>query len=240
MACSMNVILPQAPATAKPRKKLPVLWLLHGSSDDHTMWSRRTAIERYADAARLAVVMPAVQLSWYQDMASGQAYRRFLAEELPVIAQAFFPISAERKDNFIAGLSMGGYGAFLHALSQPGRFAAAASLSGVLDINAMTAKDQSFRRPTIKAAFGNLAKIKGGPSDLAALATKLAKSSGPKPKLYACCGTEDFLLPGNRLFRDHARKIGLPLAYEEHPGFGHSWDYWDQQIAQVIRWLPIR
>jgi len=240
LSCEMNVVLPQAPATAKGRKKLPVLWLLHGMSDDHTTWMRRTAIERYADAARLAVIMPSAALSWYQDMASGLAYGKFFREELPAIAQSFFPISTERKDNFIAGLSMGGYGAFLFALSQPERFAAAASLSGALDVSAVVKTSDAHRRAVMKAAFGSALKVKDSPADLLALATKLKASSAPRPKLYACCGSEDFLLPGNRLFDAHAKKIGLPLAYEEHAGAGHTWDYWDRQIQQVIKWLPMR
>jgi len=238
MSCSINVVLPQVSGSAKP-KKFPTLWLLHGRSDDHTMWMRRTSIERYATAAGLAVVMPSGGLSWYQDMASGPAYQTYLREELPRIAQSFFPLSTARRDNFVAGLSMGGYGAFLLALTQPERFAAAASLSGALDMASNVAgKDESWMSQ-IRAAYGDPAKIKGGSGDLFALAKKLAKSTGPKPALYACCGSADFLLHNNHAFVAHAKKIGLPLAYEEHPGASHEWGYWDQQIQRVIEWLPI-
>lgn len=94
----------------------PVLWLLHGLSDDHTAWMRRTAIERYAAARNLAVVMPAVGRSFYQDMMSGPRYWSFLSEELPAIMRGFFPFSPARRRNFAAGLSMGGYGALRLAL----------------------------------------------------------------------------------------------------------------------------
>lgn len=239
MSCSMNVILPQTPASTRS-KKHPTLWLLHGKSDDHTIWARRTSIERYASEAGLAVVMPAVGLSWYQDMASGPAYNTFLREELPQIAQSFFPLSPLRKDNFVAGLSMGGYGAFLLALTQPERFAAAASLSGALDIAAnVHGKDESWMA-VIRAAYGDPDKVKGGKSDLLHLAKKLARSAGPKPALYACCGSADFLLDNNHAFVAHAKKIGLPLTYEEHPDRGHEWGYWDQQIQRVIEWLPLK
>jgi len=102
LSCSMNVILPQATTgqigmKGQVRaKKHPVLWRLHGMSDDHTTWARRTSIERYAAEKGLAVIMPAANLSWYQDMASGPRYGTFLKEELPAIAQSFFPISAAR------------------------------------------------------------------------------------------------------------------------------------------------
>lgn len=235
----MNVILPQVPAAQMTRtRKHQVLWLLHGMSDDHTMWLRRTSIERYADAAGLAVVMPAVALSWYQDMAAGPAYRTFMSEELPQIARSFFPLSEHRKDNFIAGLSMGGYGAFQLALSHPDRFAAAASLSGALDIASnVHSRDLNWQK-IVEPAYGDLNKIRGGKSDLLHLAKGVVRSSGPKPALYACCGSEDFLLHNNHAFVAHAKKIGLPLTYEEHPGYSHEWGYWDQQIKRVIEWLP--
>ena len=239
MSSSINVILPERPLEelGKP-KKHPVLWLLHGRSDDHTIWMRRTSIERYASAAGLAVVMPAVGLSWYQDMAIGQAYRTYLSEELPLVARSFFPLSEKRQDNFIAGLSMGGYGAFLHALAQPGKYAAAASLSGALDIATNVASANPMWQASFQSAYGDLSKVKGGNADLMALAKRLARSAGPKPALYACCGSDDFLLENNHSFVAHAKKIGLPLTYEEHVGHSHEWGYWDQQIQRVIEWLP--
>ena len=117
----------------------PLLYLLHGLSDDHTAWVRYTSIERYADAYGLAVVMPQVHRSFYTDQAHGGAFWTFLAEELPELVQRFFVVSARREDTFVAGLSMGGYGALRWALRRPGRFAAAASLSGALDVDALRA-----------------------------------------------------------------------------------------------------
>ena len=246
LSCSMNIILPQATAgqigmKGKVRaKKHPVLWLLHGMSDDHSIWARRTSIERYASEIGIAVIMPAVNLSWYQDMASGPRYGTFLSEELPAIAQSFFPLSTARKDNFVAGLSMGGYGAFLLALSQPERFAAAASLSGALDVAAFLGAGDNSRQAVYRSAFGSMEKFRGSNADLLRLATKLARTRGPKPAFYACCGSEDFLLQHNRNFVAHAKKIGFPLAYEEHPGASHSWDSWDRQIQHVLEWLPLK
>lgn len=136
---SACVVLPQPSgplqwASAPPARRYPVLWLLHGLSDDHTIWQRRTSIERYVDPMGLAVVMPGVHRSWYTDMAAGNRYWTFVSEELPGIMRSLFPISERRDDNFVAGLSMGGYGAFKLALRHPERFAAAASLSGALSI----------------------------------------------------------------------------------------------------------
>ena len=235
LSTSMNVILPQ-PA----RARYSVLYLLHGLSDDHTTWLRRTSIERYVEPLGLAVVMPAVHRSFYADMVHGNRYWTFVSQELPALASGFFPISQQRDETFVAGLSMGGYGAFKLALSFPQRFAAAASLSGALDQAGPAPPDVD---PAMRAEMGNiygdLGKLAGSPNDVMHLARRLAESTGLKPRLYQCCGTEDFLYDQNLRFRDQALKLGLDLTYEEGPG-EHEWGYWDQMIQRVLAWLPLK
>ncbi len=247
LSTSMNVILPQsargqiglAAAKARPGPH-PVLYLLHGLSDDHTIWCRRTSIERYAAPLGLAVVMPAVGRSFYTDQVHGLRYWTFVSEELPEIVASLFPVSAERDETFVAGLSMGGYGAFKLAFRQPERFAAAASLSGALDRVARFRDEEADpdRLREWADTFGDLEAVAGSDEDLMALAEKLASSDGPRPALYQWCGTEDFLYEDNVRFRDHARRLGLDLRYEEGPG-GHEWACWDRQIRRVLEWLPI-
>ena len=137
----MNVILPQRSrgqigldSISEKAETYPTLYLLHGMSDDHTIWERRTSIERYASEKGIAVVMPDGDLSWYTDMKHGQNYFTFMADELPAVCRDFFPkMSPRREDTFVAGLSMGGYGAFKLGLRCPETFSCAASLSGALD-----------------------------------------------------------------------------------------------------------
>ncbi len=244
LSVSLNVILPQDRIGARassPDAGLPTLYLLHGLSDDHTAWVRQTAIERYANARGLAVVMPAVNRSFYADTAWGQPYWSYVSEELPELMRRFFPLSAARENNFVAGLSMGGYGAFKLALHRPERFAAAASLSGALDIAASFDSDRGKEWDAFMTrVFGDMADFRGSGHDLLHAAERLVDRDGDRPRLYQCCGTEDFLYQQNLRFRDHARQLGLDLNYHEHEGFGHTWDYWDARIAEVIGWLPVR
>jgi putative tributyrin esterase len=236
LATSMNVILPD-PAVDTPGGRHKVMWLLHGLSDDHTIWSRRTSIERYADFHQMAIVMPAAHRSMYADMAIGFDYWQHISEEVPRLARRWFPLSDKREHNFVAGLSMGGYGAFKHALTHPDRYAAAASLSGVLDMVSRWDGGANDRKSVMVQAFGNPPAIEGTAADLMHLASKVVASGEPIPRLYACCGTEDFLLDGNRRFEQHAAEVGLNITFEYHDGFGHTWDYWDQQIAHVFQWI---
>ncbi|MDD9268738.1 alpha/beta hydrolase [Paenibacillus sp. GCM10023248] len=240
VSASMYVLLPQAAhsqigmSSASFGKKHPTLYLLHGLSDDHTIWMRRTSIERYAAKLGIAVVMPAVNRSFYTDMAAGPKYWTFVSEELPALARSFFPLAEERELNYVAGLSMGGYGAMKLALTHPDRFAAAASLSGALDIS-----HRALNFPgDFQLIYGDVNQIKGSANDLFHLAQKLASSPHAKPDLYQCCGTEDFLYEDNLRFRDYCREIGLDLTYEEGPG-EHEWGYWDRQIQNVLNWLPL-
>ena len=145
MCAEMDVILPERTRGQigmegkRGEGKYPVLYLLHGMSDDHTIWQRRTSIERYAADYGIAVVMPSTQLGWYTDMQIGLPWFTYITQELPAICRSFFPnMSEKREDTFVAGLSMGGYGALKCALRAPETYCAAASLSGAVDVSALT------------------------------------------------------------------------------------------------------
>jgi S-formylglutathione hydrolase FrmB len=236
LSTSMTVILPQHTRTqigltgaANGPAGAPVLYLLHGLSDDHTIWARHTSIERYVAPLGLAVVMPAVHRSFYADEAHGHAFWTFLSEELPHLVSSFFQVSTRPEDTFVAGLSMGGYGALKWALRQPHRFAAAASLSGALDVAALVGE-----RPEL------FARIFGGPpgagDDLFAMVA--AADMAALPPLHISCGTEDPLIEGNRLFVRAAKAAGARLTVDFRPG-EHEWGFWDDEIQQVLAWLPL-
>lgn len=216
-------------------KKFKTLYLLHGAFADSSSWSLYTRVEEYADRCGLAVVMPSVGNSFYADLLHGPAYWTFVSEELPRFVNAVFPLSDRREDNFVAGLSMGGYGAFKLALNKPEKFAAAISLSGVLDIVAV------MRKPihpifNVNEYFGGLDKLEGSPNDLFAQLQNLKLKGIPIPRLYMACGLEDELYAMNLKFRDFANSNYVDLTYEEGPG-GHTWDFWDQYIRRALEWL---
>jgi putative tributyrin esterase len=245
LSTAMTVILPQATSGqigmsgTVVADKHPTLYLLHGMSDDHTTWLRRTSIERYVAPLGLAVVMPAVHRSFYTDMVHGYRYWTFISEEVPSLARAFFPLSDAREANVVAGLSMGGYGAFKLALTHPQRYAAAASLSGVLDlVSSLYTLSDAERLAERRLVFGDLHQVEGSPNDLFHLARQVVASGPPWPRLYQCCGREDPLYANNGRARDYLVSLGLELTYEEGPG-AHEWGYWDQQMQHVLAWLSL-
>jgi S-formylglutathione hydrolase FrmB len=243
--CTVNVLLPQRkPGDPQDAYHPPfrVLYLLHGYSDDQTAWQRWSSVERYAESLNLAVVMPAAQNSFYTDMQHGGKYFTFLTEELPSVLHDLFPLSSERAETFVAGLSMGGYGAFKLALSRPDRYAASASLSGAVDIAEVVKRnddpENAAWQETMHNIFGDLEKMEGSSHDLFALALKVSQSE-TKPRLFQYCGTEDFLYKDNLRFRDFIRPLGFDYTYEETPG-DHNWIYWDRIIQKVLAWLPTK
>jgi putative tributyrin esterase len=247
MCTQMNVILPEEASGAvgvnsiAGKDKYPTLYLLHGMSDDHTIWQRRTSIERYAAEKGIAVVMPTTHLGWYTDMRRGYDYWTFISDELVKICREFFPrMSEKREDTFAAGLSMGGYGALKLGLLAPETFSYAAPLSGGLDAAFICEENAKQEKPDPLWGniFGEADKVRGSDNDLFAAAEKLAASGKPKPKIYMWCGTEDFLYPLNVRMRDHLRTLGYDLTYEESPG-DHSWKYWDEKIQTVLNRLPV-
>lgn len=91
----------------------------------------------------------------------------------------------------------------------------------------------------MRRTFGDLSKFAGSKNNLVAIASTLAASDKPKPRLFLSCGTEDFLYQNNLGFRDHLHGLGFNLTYEEGPG-AHDWTYWDQQIQRCLAWLGVQ
>ena len=235
-----NVILPEpdlgigvnASLVGAPPK---VLYLLHGYSDDHSIWMRRTSVERYASRYNLAVIMPAVNHSYYTNEVHGERYWDYVSEELPEAMQRFFRLSDKPEDTFVAGLSMGGYGAMKLALTHPERFGAAASFSGVVDIAKMRGRDAE-RVIAADNVFGENAQIAGTDADLFHLLKKNAKAAH-KPRLYVSCGTEDPLYPQQIRFIPALEENGWDVTRYDKPATTHSWAFWDEEIAKFIPWM---
>ena len=244
LSVTANVLIPQKTSGqiglrgSADAEGAPVLYLLHGLSDDESIWMRRTSIERYATQYGLAVVMPNGGRSYYADMFRGGKYWTYISRELPAVMQSFFRFSPKREDTFAAGLSMGGYGAMKLALHCPDRFAAAASLSGALDPVHLLELNIT-RAPEFENIFGDMKQFRGSFNDLFAQAERCVREKRSLPKLFLTCGTEDGLYPDTVAFRDHLRKLGVDCTYDECKGV-HEWGLWDRKIQEVIRWLPRR
>jgi len=240
--CQLNVLLPNPTDISGRVEETKTLLLLHGYSDDHTAWLRKSNIEVYAREYNLAVVMPNGENSFYANMTHGPRFLEHIAVEVPSFVQSVFGLSASRENNYVAGLSMGGYGAFKIGLVYPEKFAAAASLSGVVDIQYAIDENRHqtesrFYSP-LTLAFGSNGDVKNTENDIPGLLREVSTSKA-KPRLFQCCGTEDELYENNLRIRDIAKSLDLDFTYEEGPG-AHTWPYWDTNIKRVLEWLELK
>ena len=238
-----TVIFPET----KVEGPFPVFYLLHGLSDDHTMWQRRTSIERYVQDLPLIVVMPDGGRGFYCDAEQGMAWETAIARDLVTLIDKMFPTLKERSGRCVGGLSMGGYGAIKLALSYPEMFCSANSHSGALGFAhwAPSADPGNSFAVEFTRVIGT--EPAGGSNDLFALAEALdparqairpphgqAVREDTRPALSIDCGTSDHLLDANRAFHAHLTEIGYSHEYSEFPG-GHDWPYWDEHIQQALK-----
>lgn len=241
MTTRIQIIFPDSSNDVTPiiRGVPRVLYLLHGLGGNCEEWTRFSKIEYYAKKYDFIIIMPEVQRSFYCDTAYGGNYFTYVADELPSICERWFRIDPTREHTFIAGESMGGYGAVKIGLSRPQRYHAIASLSGVLDNVAVCQK-------IIRGEWGEMTcqelegiygpgKLPEGSDDLLELLRRTAQDPC-RPKLLQLCGTEDFLYEENQTFRHAAEQAGYGHTYMESAG-GHEWPYWDKAIQCAFRFF---
>ena len=214
---AVNLILPEA--TVEPA----VPWLLlHGMSDDETMWARRTSLERDVEGLPVVVAMPDGGRGFYVDGPNGgSAFLSALADELPAMLSSYLRL---REEWAVGGLSMGGYGAVRFGLENPERFRSVHAHSAALGFGHDPRYGEVPDLAPLLDADGT-----SPANDLYALAA----TSTRRPALRVDCGTEDFLLEDNRLFHAHLEGLGFAHDYAEFPG-AHDWSYWDRHVRDQL------
>lgn len=215
------------------REEYPVLYLLHGMSDNQSAWMRRTNIERYAMDHKIAVVMPSTHLGWYTDMARGFRYFTYIADEIPqTVHRMFSCLKQGREHSFVGGLSMGGYGAAMLALRRSDRFSKAILLSGAYDIYKRLHQAPKQRKKYFETIFGK--EVNASTQDPFFLAEVLEERL--RPEIWMYCGRDDGLLEENRRFYETLQRLDYSVSYEEDAG-KHDWDFWDAKIKSAMQHL---
>lgn len=225
---NVNIILPNV---IEKGEKLPVLYLLHGRSDNETAWTSLSSIGRYVLNKKVIVVMPNGDKSFYCDIPNVGNYFSYITKELPDFIEAVLPASDKREDRFIAGLSMGGYGAMKAALTFPAKYAAVAAFSPVADV-----RDFGENFPDVKASVLDLLPDIDS-QDLFVISERCAKSD-VKPRIYHWCGFDDFMYERNVAFKNHMSKLDIDYTYSETEG-SHEWRKWDEQIEYALEFFGI-
>ena len=237
----VNVLLPEPANLKNQEEEMSVLYLLHGMTGSAGDWMVKASTERFMrdSGKNIMIVLPTMQSNFYTDQKLGWNYFTYVSEELPRIIESYFNITPKRENTFVAGLSMGGYGALKMALTYPERFAYAASFSGGVDIvSILKSGDVNGENATIfKAMFGSAEETEGTSNDLYYLLENCVESKKQLPKLYVSCGTADFLWETNERFAAHAEQLGCDITFYKEDQMGHAWRFWDGEVEKLLRTL---
>ncbi len=243
---TFNAIVP-VDKTGHDIKKITeykTLYLLHGIFGNHTDWIVNTRIGLLAQEKDLVVIMPAGENKFYVDNdKSMDKFSQFIGEDLVEFTRNLFPLSRKKEDTFIAGLSMGGYGACVTGLNFNETFGHIGMFSAGLVLDSAyesTDRDEvPFRkRSYYESVFGNMDELEGSNKDYKALITNLSKDNKNIPDLYMVCGTEDFLIEQNRDYNKFLNENKIDVYYEEWSGV-HDWKFWDEAIIKYLDYLPL-
>ena len=214
-----------------------VMYLLHGGSGHGTDWIRNSNVERYAAPYRMAVVMPEVDGScFYADMKHGYPYFQYVTEEVPNLVEGLIPLLQGVK-RYVAGFSMGGYGAFKCAFLKPDFYEAAANLSGAsFTMKLFGNLDREGQKEMVECNWGSLAELENSESDSKYWIDHAAATGQKLPRLFAATGTEDYAYPMSLDYVAYAKEKGIDIHFEDMPG-GHEWNVWDAMINRFIQWI---
>ncbi len=226
MPVMINAIIPQG------RGKFKTLYLLHGMGGDYTTWVTKSRVADYVDNTDIAVVMISGDNKCYIDNVHGRKYFTFLTEELIETCTNWFDLSCEREDRYIAGMSMGGYGAIHAALTKPDIYAKVFSYSGLLDIEKRFDNPQGINTYQIFGERKHL--LDNGFDVLKCLKEDNVKKNVEKyPEIYLRCGLQDPILEMSRKWKELAGNAGLNVNYYETAG-NHDFEFWDKCIHETV------
>lgn len=226
--------------------RYPVLFLLHGLGGGVADWLDAgrlgPTLDRLIAAGAvppMIVVVPGLGDGWYVDNPDpggfGATQAAFLGDLVPFVDRTWRTIG-HPDGRAVAGLSMGGWGAMRFAMLQPGRFAAAASLSGAIVPESWAATPSwaellasGFGRPVDLARFRAASPLGMVPA--------FARAS-PRPALFLTCGTGDELglAEANRVFHRALQDAGVAAELRLTDG-GHDWDLWSRELEPVLRFV---
>jgi enterochelin esterase-like enzyme len=224
-------------------RSYPVLYLLHGKTDDQTAWIQYGEVHQIADKAiregrstPMIIVMPDAdtgQVGYFNSIDGQWRYEDFFFDEFIPFIEKTYRIRADRKYRAVAGLSMGGGGSFVYALHRPDMFSAAAPLSASFKENREIFRQYYKIAPEIKGeVFENYFQR----NNVLALIDSLAAEDMNTVRWYIDCGDDDFLFDVNSLAHIKLRRKEVRHEYRVRDG-GHAWSYWRTALPDVLEFV---
>lgn len=232
------------PLTKVQEENYKMVVLLHGYNGNNMDWVTNTGIVKYAEENNLVVVMPAGENKFYIDnIKTGEAYGRFIGEELIACMRKLLPVSTKREDTCIGGLSMGGFGAVVNGLRFPDTFGYIVSLSGALFLEPMMSEKNEevlIRKEKFDALLGTSEQMLHTDADYRETLENLLKKNPQKiPEIYLACGTDDFWYRASESFSKYLTHMNVGHLFVETKA-DHEWSFWNCYIERAIKWFGNR
>lgn len=243
---NLEVILPvesygdKVQAAQKP-KFFKTLYLLNGFGGNQEDWLDYSLLRNLAEKNNLAIVLPAGENSFYEDQAgTGGQHGELVGKELVEFTRRILPLSTNREDTYIGGLSMGGFGALLLGSKYYRTFSKIFSLSGAFIIDDIANQGASYTDQIAdysfyKRTFGDLSKVRDSEKD-PLFWVKKECAAGIIPNFYQAVGKNDFLIEENRTMHAKLTNLKVNLTYNEDKGI-HDWNFWNAYLPKAINWL---
>lgn len=218
-------------------KPYRTLYLLHGLYGSDDIFLANTSIQKFAEDNGIAIVIPCGENSFYVDNPKAHAYYgEYVGQELLDITRNIFPLSHRREDTFIAGFSMGGYGAVRNGLKYHENFSKIGMISAALitdDIVNYTEDGNVLRsRDFYESIFGDLDELKGSDMDPKVLIERCPNV----PDIYMACGEDDFLFEKNSDFHEFLKDMDIDVDFVKASG-EHTWEFSEKYIKEFIKTL---
>lgn len=214
----VTVITPESYDTTKT---FPVIYLLHGFSDNHTRWSQKGVVGALADLYEIIFVLPDGGYdSWYFDspICPEYQYETFISSELVSYIDSHYSTIAERGGRAITGLSMGGHGAMYLGIRHQDIFGSMGAMSGGVDIRPFPNKWGISKR------LGSMdTHPENWENNTVINLTHLLKPGSIN--IVFECGSEDFFYEVNCALHKKLLEQKIPHDFYSRPG-GHNWTYW--------------
>ncbi len=237
---SFDMIIPNDPRENEtlPDRPMRTLFLLHGYTGKSENWVPVDLTKKY----NFAIVMPTAENSFYLNgLSTGHRFQSLVGEELVNFARNTFNLCRDPKETYIAGLSMGGFGAIHTGLAYPETFGKIGALSSALIVHGIAGMKPGDENPVAnyeyyRECFGDLDKVLESENNPEVLVRKLKEQGKKLPEMYITCGTEDFLIENNRDFHRFLEEEKVEHIYKEAPGI-HDMKFWSEHIVKIVDWM---
>lgn len=229
-------------AYTRPTK---ALYLLHGHTKNNLEWMMASIVPLLAVKYNMAIIMPSGENSFYLNgpdgMFTSRKYNDYVGKELVEYATKMLGLTGKREDTFIAGESMGGFGAVMVGLNHPETFSKIGAFSPAMiqdrvDGSQLAEETRTINGSYLDAAFGVVSDISTSDRNPEVRIKKMKAEGISIPELYMCCGEEDGLLENDRRFKKFLEEQGIALTYREGHG-EHNFYYWNEILPEAMEWM---